>query len=72
MYFIEGMPFTFDTIEKEELSDLWVNAEAAVNNEYTLEQVDNASSYLIDEECHPCLFDVEVMNPELLPDDTFS
>lgn len=72
MYFIEGMPFTFDTIEKEELDDLWVNAEAAINNEYTLEQVDNASSYLIDEECHPCLFDVEVMNPELLPDDTFS
>jgi hypothetical protein len=72
MYFIEGMPFTFDTIEKEELDDLWVNAEAAINNEYTLEQVDDSSSYLIEEECHPCLFDLKVMNPELLPDDTFS
>lgn len=72
MYFIEGMPFTFDTIEKEELDDLWVNAEASLNNEYTLDQVDNCSSYLIEEECHPCLFDVEVMNPELLPDDTLS
>jgi Fe-S cluster biosynthesis and repair protein YggX len=72
MYFIEGVPFTFDTIEKKDLDDLWINAEAALNNEYTLDQVDDCSSYLIEEECHPFLFEVEIMNPELLPDDTLS
>jgi hypothetical protein len=72
MYFIEGVPFTFDTVEKEELEDKWIKAEAALNPEFTLDQIDQCSSYLIEEECHPCLFDVELMNPELLPDDTLS
>ena len=72
MYFIEGMPFTFDTVEKEELEDTWIKSEAALNPEFTLDQVDNYSSYLIEEECHPCLFVLDVKNPELMPDDTFS
>jgi hypothetical protein len=72
MYFIEGVPFTFDTVEKEELEDKWIKAEAALNPEFTLDQLDQCSSYLIEEECHPCLFEVELMNPELLPDDTLS
>ena len=72
MYFIEGVPFTFDTVEKEELEDKWIKAEAALNPEFTLDQLDQYSSYLIEEECHPCLFEVELMNPELLPDDTLS
>ena len=26
MYFIEGVPFTFDTVEKEELEDKWIKS----------------------------------------------
>lgn len=72
MYFIEGVPFTFDTVEKEDLDDPWVKAEAAINPEFTLEQVDRCSDYLIQEEVHPCLFEVDVKNPEMMPDDTLS
>ena len=72
MYFIEGMPFTYDTIEKEEQEDVWIKSEAALNPEFTWEQVDKSSDYLICEELHPCLFVVDVKNPELMPDDTFS
>jgi len=72
MYFIEGVPFTCDTLEKEVLEDKWVKTEAALNPEFSLDQLDQSSSYLIAEECHPCLFDMELLNPELLPDDTLS
>jgi|TARA_B110000014_G_C20049765_1_gene546021 hypothetical protein len=72
MYFIEGMPFTYDKVEKEELEDVWIRAEAALNPEFTMEQVDQYSDYLIAEELHPCLYPVEMTNPELMPDDTFS
>jgi hypothetical protein len=72
MYFIEGMPFAYDTIDKEEQEDHWVKSEAATNPEFTWDQVEKASEYLIQEELHPCLFPVEMMNPELMPDDTFS
>lgn len=72
MYFIEGMPFTYDTLEKEDLEDHWIKSEAALNPEFTFDQVERCSIYLIDEEVHPLLFKVEVLNPELLPDDTLS
>lgn len=72
MYFIEGMPFTFDTLEKEELEDKWIKSEAAINPEFTIDQLDDSATYLIEEQCHPCLFDIELINRELLPDDTLS
>ena len=46
MYFINGMPFTFD--------------DADMYQYY---------SYLVEEELHPCLFMVDLENPEELPDD---
>tara|TARA_B100000925_G_C21973466_1_gene458960 strand:- start:758 stop:1054 length:297 start_codon:yes stop_codon:yes gene_type:complete len=72
MYFIEGMPFAYDSIEKEELEDKWVLSEAAINPEFTWDQIDRSSDYLIAEELHPCLFPIEMRNPELMPDDTLS
>jgi len=72
MYFIEGTPFTYDPLDKEDLDDIWIRSEAALNPEFTFEQVDQCSDYLISEECHPCLFPLEVKNPELMPDDTLS
>ena len=72
MYFIDGMPFSFDTIDKQQLEDGWVKSEAACNPEFSLDQRDRRSDYLIAEELHPLLFNVEVQNPELMPDDTLS
>ena len=72
MYFIEGMPFAYDSIEKEELEDKWVLSEAAINPEFTWDQIDRSSDYLIAEELLPCLFPIKMRNPELMPDDTLS
>ena len=72
MYFIDGMPFSFDTIDKQQLEDVWIKSEAACNPEFSLDQLDRCSDYLIAEELHPLLFNVEVQNPELMPDDTLS
>ena len=60
MWFINGMPFTFDSLEKEELENPWNQGEAALNPEFTLEQVEKVSSYLMEEELHPLLFEVPV------------
>ena len=70
MYFIAGMPFTFDSLEKDEKENQWVLAECALNPEFTLDYIYSASDYLIMEEAHPLLFDVPVLNPELLPDES--
>jgi len=70
MYFISGMPFTFDALEKDEKEDQWILAECAINPEFTMEYIYQASDYLITEELHPLLFDVPVLNPELLPDES--
>lgn len=70
MWFINKMPFTFDSLDKEELEDIWVRGEAAVNPEFTLEQVEKVSSYLMEEEMHPLLFEVPLVGS--LPDETFS
>lgn len=72
MYFIAGMPFTFDTLEDDQKQDKWILSECALNPEFTLEYMYRASDYLISEECHPLLFEVEVCNPDLMPDDSVS
>ncbi len=72
MYCVEGMPFAFDVLEKEEKVDKWILFECAINQEYTMEDIFKYSDYLIAEECHPMLFEIDVKNPELLPDDSVS
>ena len=68
MYFIENMPFAFDTLEKEEKENKWILSEAALHDEYTLEDIFKFSDYLIAEECHPVLFELDLINPELIPE----
>ena len=68
MYFIENMPFQFDTLDRIEKEDLWVLSEAAINEEYTLRNVIDSSEYLMQEECHPVLFELDLVNPELIPE----
>ena len=72
MYYIESIPFAFDVLEREEKEDKWILSEAALNQEYTLEDIFRYSDYLIAEECHPVLFELELVNPEVLPDEPVS
>jgi len=72
MYFVQDMPFCFDVLEKEEKEDKWILSEAAINREYTMEDIFRYSDYLIAEECHPVLFELELVNPEVLPDGPIS
>ena len=72
MYFVENVPFAFDVLEKHEKEDKWILSEAALNQEYTLEDIFRYSDYLIAEECHPVLFELDLVNPEVLPDEHVS
>ena len=72
MYYIESIPFAFDVLEREEKEDKWILSEAALNQEYTLEDIFRYSDYLIAEECHPVLFELDLVNPEVLPDEPVS
>ena len=72
MYYIENIPFAFDILEKEDKEDKWILSEAAINPEYTMEDIFRYSDYLIAEECHPVLFELPLVNPEILPDESVS
>jgi len=68
MYYINEIPFSFDTLEREQKQDKWILSEAAINDDYTLEDILRYSEYLIAEECHPVLFELDLVNPELIPE----
>jgi hypothetical protein len=69
MYFINHIPFTFDELPDCAMQDLEVIYLADQQLRYEPEDLYRTSFYLIDEECHPMLFDVELENPEMLPVD---
>lgn len=68
-YLINNIPFTFDECERthENQYDPAIIALADISYRYTAEDLFRASNYLMMEEAHPLLFDVELENPELLP-----
>ena len=71
MYFINGIPFTWDDLEdigvsKEDIPKLKIIADN--QRKYNIEDLYNYYSYLIEEECNPLLFEMELENPEDLPD----
>lgn len=69
MYFINGIPFTFDDIPTVMQDDPYVQIEAEGNYNYTDEDMYRWSNYLILEELHPLLFELDLENPEELPCD---
>jgi hypothetical protein len=69
MYFINEVPFTFDELPEGHLYDQDLCREADKYRAFDPEDLYRNSFYLIDEEAHPCFFDVELENPEDLPDD---
>ena len=69
VYFINGVPFTFDELPDESLFDLELIKLADNERRFEPDDVWNSSNYLIMEECHPLIFEVELENPEMLPVD---
>jgi len=69
MYFINNIPFTFDELPHTALHTTEVVEAANCQRRYEPEDLYKASLYLIDEECHPMLFELELENPELSPVD---
>jgi len=69
MYFINQVPFTFDELPKIAEQDLEIIHLADNERRYEPEDLYKSSFYLIDELCHPLMFDLELENPEMLPVD---
>jgi len=67
MFFINGIPFTFDDITRMQKDDPYIQVEADGNQTYTMEDMYKASVYLVMEECHPLIFELDLKNPEELP-----
>jgi len=65
-YHINGVPFTFDNVPDELQIHPEIIIQANKNLTYTPEYFYLKSFYLIDEQCHPCLFELDIINPELL------
>ena len=69
MYFINGIPYTFDDVDDSLYFDPEIIEWANENTQYDLEDLFRWSNYLVMEECHPLIFELELENPELLPID---
>jgi len=69
MYFINNVPFTFDELPDCAMQDLEIIHLANNERRYEPEDLYRTSFYLIDEECHPLMFELELENPEMLPVD---
>ena len=69
MYFINQVPFTFDDLPDESIFDLELIELADNERRFDPEDLYQSSYYLILEECHPLMFEVELENPEMLPAD---
>jgi hypothetical protein len=69
MYFLNQVPFTFDDLPDESLFDLELIELADKERRFEPEDLYQSSYYLILEECHPLLYEVELENPEMLPVD---
>jgi hypothetical protein len=71
MYFINGVAFTFDELPKDKENDALIIGMANQTESYDPEDLYRSSFYLIDEEAHPCLFELELENPEDMPSDVY-
>jgi hypothetical protein len=65
-YYINGIAFTFDELPSIVQQDPEIIAKADKGLTYDPEYFFLKSFYLIDEQAHPCLFEMELENPEVL------
>jgi len=69
LYLIQGIPFTFDELPEIAKSHPEIIKLADEEKRWEPEEMYKSSMYLIVEECHPMLYELELENPELLPID---
>jgi len=69
MYFINQIPFTFDNVPDSMMYDLELIELADNERRFEPNDLYKSSYYLIAEEAHPLMFEVELENPEMLPAD---
>lgn len=69
MYFINNVAFTFDDVPESYIYDPDILELADNERRFEPEDLYRSSFYLIDEQCHPMLFELELENPEMLPAD---
>jgi hypothetical protein len=69
MYFIQDLPYTFDELPLIIQEHPSVQTEALSHKDYDDEELFRVSNYLVMEEMHPLMYEVECLNPELLPKD---
>jgi hypothetical protein len=69
MYFINNIPFTFDDVPESYIYDQEILELADNERRFEPEDLYQSSYYLIMEECHPLMFELELENPEMLPVD---
>jgi hypothetical protein len=69
MYFINQIPFTFDELPDGHMYDKDLKELADKQRTFEPEDLFKNSFYLIDEEAHPLLFEMDLENPQDLPED---
>ncbi len=69
VYMIQNVPFTFDELPEIARNLPEVVQTADENKRWSAEEMYKSSIYLMMEECHPMLHELEIENPELLPVD---
>ena len=69
MYFISEIPFTFDELPDGHLYDRDLCRLADKQSSFEPKDLYKNSFYLIDEEAHPLLFEMDLENPQDLPED---
>jgi hypothetical protein len=70
-YLINHIPFTFDELPAIAQNDPEIIEKAELQLTYTPEIFYQKSFYLIDEEAHPLLFEMDLENPQDLPDEDY-
>jgi hypothetical protein len=69
LYFINYILFTFDELPDESIFDLELIELADNQSRFEPEDLYQSSYYLMLEECHPLLYELDLENPEMLPAD---
>ena len=69
LYCIQNVPFTFDELPEIAKQNPSVLQIANSNKRWDPESLYRSSMYLMMEECHPMIHNLEIENPELLPVD---
>ena len=75
MYYLNGVPFTFDiAYDPQDFINYNDTCQSIIEladqeKRYEMMDVYRGSSYLISECAHPCFNEIDIENPEILPDD---